>query len=178
MATLNRSVVIVKPRRPYLEWTRADDAEGLAPSVYEAMRDEPQVYLLPEYLTDDFDGFLAGNRFLICDRDSCFTEQFRRILEDAGVEVIRTPRQAPNCNACAERFVLSIKSECLRRMIFLGESSLRHAVAEYVEHYHAERAPQGLGNERINTARAAVGVGEVRCRGRLGGILKSYHRAA
>ena len=127
-------------------------------------------------LTDAVDGFLNGHRFVICDRDSCFTAQFRGILEAAGVEVIRTPRQAPNCNAHAERFVLSIKSECLDRMILFGESSLRRAVAEYVEHYHAERAHQGLGNERIQ--RAARAAGEVRCRARLGGILKTYYRAA
>jgi len=82
-----------------------------------------------------------------------------------------------NCNAYAERFVLPIKSECLGRMILFGESSLRRAIAEYVEHYHAERAHQGLGNERIEVG-AVAAVGEVRCRERLGGILKSYHRAA
>jgi transposase InsO family protein len=128
-------------------------------------------------LTDAVDGFLKGQRFVICDRDSCFTAQFRSILEDAGVKVIRTPRQAPNCNAYAERFVLSIKSECLGRLILFGESSLRRAVAEYVAHYHTERAHQGLGNERIEGA-VVTADGEVRCRERLGGILKSYHPAA
>ena len=128
-------------------------------------------------LTDAVDGFLTGHRFLICDRDSCFTAQFRRILKEAGVQVIRTPRQAPNCNAYAERFVLSIKSECLNRMIFFGESSLRRAIAAYLEHYHTERAHQGLGNERID-GNAGSCVGEIRCRERLGGILKSYYRAA
>ncbi len=128
-------------------------------------------------LTDAVDGFLKGQRFVICDRDSCFTAQFRSILEDAGVKVVRTPRQAPNCNAYAERFVLSIKSECLGRMILFGESSLRRAVAEYVAHYHAERAHHGLGNERIEGA-VVTADGEVRCRERLGGILKSYYRAA
>jgi transposase InsO family protein len=107
-------------------------------------------------LTDAFDGFLTRHRFLICDRDACFTAQFRSILEDAGVKVIRTPRQAPNCNAHAERFVLSIKSECLDRMIVFGESSLRRAVAEYVAHYQAERAHQGLGNERIERLAATA----------------------
>ena len=128
-------------------------------------------------LTDAVDGFLKGQRFVICDRDPCFTAQFRSILEDAGVKVVRTPRRAPNCNAYAERFVLSIKSECLGRMIVFGESSLRCAVAEYLAHYHAERPHQGLGNERIEGGVVAA-VGEVRCRERLGGILKSYHRAA
>ena len=91
--------------------------------------------------------------------------------------MVRTPVQAPNCNAHAERFVLSIKSECLDRMILFGESSLRRAVAEYVEHYHTERAHQGLGNERIEGT-AVTAEGEVRCHERLGGILKSYYRAA
>ena len=128
-------------------------------------------------LTDAVDGFLNGHRFLICDRDSCFTAQFRRILKEAGVQVIRTPHQAPNCNAYAERFVLSIKLECLNRMFFFGESSLRRAIAAYMEHYHTERAHQGLGNERIDGS-AGSSVGEIRCRERLGGILKSYYRAA
>ena len=128
-------------------------------------------------LTDAVDGFLNGHRFMICDRDSCFTAQFRGILKDAGVRVIRTPLQAPNCNAYAERFVLSIKSECLNRMIFFGESSLRRAVAAYLEHYHTERAHQGLGNERID-GKAGSMVGEIRCQERVGGILKSYYRAA
>jgi len=128
-------------------------------------------------LTDAFDGFLNGHRFVICDRDTCLTAQFRGILEDVGVKVIRTPVKAPNCNAYAERFVLSIKSECLDRMILFGESSLRRGVAEYVEHYHTERAHQGLGNERIEGT-VVTAEGEVQCHERLGGILKSYRRAA
>ena len=128
-------------------------------------------------LTDAFDGFLTGHRFLICDRDSKFSSQFRRIFGEAGVDVVRTPRQAPNCNAYAERFVLSIKAECLQRIIFFGEASLRRAISEYLDHYHAERAHQGLGNERIDERKIAA-EGEIRCRERLGGILKHYYRAA
>ena len=88
-----------------------------------------------------------------------------------------TPKQAPNCNAHAERFVLSIKSECLLRMIFFGEASLRHAISEYVVHYHAERAHQGIGNERIERVGAAEH-GDVVCDERLGGLLKCYRRAS
>ena len=139
--------------------------------------DEPFMAQVARNLTDAVDGFLADQRFLICDRDAKFTARFRRMLEDAGVQVIRTPRQAPNCNAYAERFVLSIKSECLRRMIFFGESSLRRAVLAYLHHYHTERAHQGIGNKVIHHRDQAV-EGEICCRERLGGLLKHYYRAA
>ena len=128
-------------------------------------------------LVDSMDGFLARHRVLICDRDTKFTQQFKRILRDEGVEVILIPKQAPNCNAFAERFVLSIKSECLSRMILFGEGSLRRAVAEYVAHYHSERAHQGIGNQRIERA-GSVGDGAVQCTERLGGLLKCYRHAA
>ena len=101
-------------------------------------------------LTDCVDGFLRSHRALICDRDAKFTARFRQILGDDGVAVVRTPLRAPNCSAFAERFVLSIKSECLDRMVFFGESSLRHALGEYLEHYHQERAHQGIGNADLS----------------------------
>ena len=85
--------------------------------------------------------------------------------------------RAPNCNAYAERFVLTIKSECLAKLILFGETSLRRACDEFVEHYHAERPHQGLGNERPVQG-GELGTGEVECTERLGGILKHYRRAA
>ena len=127
-------------------------------------------------LTNFIDGFLLVHRFLICDRDSKFTTRFKRILKEAGVEVILTPRQAPNCNAFAERFVLSIKSECLNRMIFFGERRLREAIASYLAHYRSERPHQGIGNRRIEAG--LDGSGHVRVRERLGGLLMHYYRAA
>jgi putative transposase len=113
-------------------------------------------------LTDAVDGCLSAHRILICDRDTKFTAQLKH---------------APNCNAYAERFVLSIKSECPNRMIFFGETSLRHAITEHVVHYHGERAHQGIGNERIERALEA-GHGEVMCDERLGGLRKCDRRAA
>ena len=103
-------------------------------------------------LTDPEDGFLRAHRFVICDRDAKFTAEFRHILQAVGVRVLRTPRQAPNCNAHAERFVLSIKSECVNRMMFFGDASLRRAVGEYLQHYHRERPHQGRGNETLDSA--------------------------
>ena len=120
-------------------------------------------------LTDPEDGFLRTHRVVICDRDVKFTAEFRHILQAVGVRVIRTPRQAPNCNAHAERFVLSIKSECLNRMMFFGEASLRRAVGEYLQHYHRERPHQGRGNETLDLARRST-EGALRCRERLGGL--------
>ena len=78
-------------------------------------------------LTDPFDGFLRGKRFLILDRDKKFTTEFRDLLKHAETDVIRLPHRSPNLNAYVERFVLSIKSECLERMIFFSEQSLRRA---------------------------------------------------
>jgi putative transposase len=127
--------------------------------------------------TDCVDGFLRDHRILICDRDTKFTAQFQAALKAAGVDVVFTPIMAPNCNAFAERWVLSIKSECLNRMIFFGERSLRRAIDEYVAHYNAERSHQGIGNDRIQSA-PSTGVGEIECTDRLGGLLKHYRRAA
>ncbi|MHB8744854.1 MAG: integrase core domain-containing protein, partial [Sulfuricaulis sp.] len=80
---------------------------------------------------------------LILDRDTKYSIALRRLLQDDGIEIIRLPPRSPNLNAYAERFVRSIKEECLNRMIFLGEASLKHAVNEYMTHYHAERNHQG-----------------------------------
>ena len=120
-----------------------------------------------------------GKRFLIHDRDPLFTEAFREILKSLGVEPLRLPPRSQNLNAFAERFVRSIKSECLDRMIFLGEAALRGAVESDVSHYHEEPNHQGLGNELIAPATMNPGGdGPVSCRKRLGGLLRFYHRAA
>ena len=81
-------------------------------------------------------------------------------------------------NAYAERFVRSIKDECLDRMIFVGQGSLRRAVAEYITHYHAERNHQGLENRLIVPAAVEANDGTVHCHSRLGGTLNFYYRKA
>jgi transposase InsO family protein len=100
-------------------------------------------------LTDAHDGFLRGVRYLILDRDPFYTTAFRRILRDSGVKPLLLPAWSPNLNAYAERFVLSAKSECLERVVPLGEEHLRAADREFVDHYYEERPHQGLGNELI-----------------------------
>ena len=88
------------------------------------------------------------------------------------------PARSPNLNAFAERFVGSAKSECLARIVPLGEGHLRAAVRAFVQHYHEERPHQGLGNELIAPKTMVAGTGPVRCRERLGGLLKFYYREA
>ena len=130
-------------------------------------------------LTDVDSGFLTGFRYLIHDRDPLFTEAFKEHLGSAGVETVKLPPRSPNLNAYAERFVRSIKSECLAQIIPLGERHLRNAVAEFTEHYHTERNHQGIGNQLILKMRGETpGTGNVECREQLGGLLKYYHRRA
>jgi putative transposase len=124
------------------------------------------------------DGALVHCRILICDRDRKSSAPVRHLLEEAAVRVVQTPFQAPNCNAHAERFVRSIKEECLNRMIPLGERHFRKAMHEFVEHYHRERNHQRLDNELIDGQPSAVDAGRIRHRQRLGGSLNYYCRAA
>ena len=129
-------------------------------------------------LTDCLDGFLCGCRYLIHDRSSLFTKEFLAVLESGGVKSVRLPARSPNLNAFAERFVRSIKSECLDRMIFIGERSLRRAVDQFVEHYYRERNHQGLENNIIEPEFGSTEEGRVNCRERLGGLLRYYYRDA
>ena len=130
-------------------------------------------------LTDALEGFLRDKRYLIHDRSPLFTSGFAEILRAAGVKVIKLPPRSPNLNPHAERFVRSIKSECLDKMVFFGPKHLRHAIEQFVAHYHGERNHQGLGNALI-VREEPVGMteGEICCRERLGGLLRYYHRAA
>jgi hypothetical protein len=85
----------------------------------------------------------------LMDRDSNFSDAFRTILEDADVEPERLPPKSLHLNSQIERFHLSLRSECLDRMIFFGERSLRNAVSQFILHFHGERNHQGLDNELI-----------------------------
>ena len=94
-------------------------------------------------LTMADDGVVDTPHVLICDRDRKSSGEVRRRLEQAGIRVLLTPERAPNANAYAERFVRSIKEECLDRLIPIGDRHFRRAVAEYVAHYHGERNHEG-----------------------------------
>jgi len=130
-------------------------------------------------LTDCESGFLKRNRFLIHDRDPLYTQSFLDSLAQLGIESVKLPPSSPNLNAFAERFVRSIKEDCLDRMICFGENSLRNAVREYLAHYHTERNHQGLGNKLIEPLMTPGNpAGTVRSTHRLGGMLRYYLREA
>ena len=130
--------------------TRRIEIAGITPSPNEAW-----MMQIGRNLTDPIDGFLEEKKFLILDRDSKFSSVFRDLLKDTNIGVVRLPPRSPNLNAYAERFVRSIKDECLNRMIFFGERSLRKATREYAAHYHRERNHQGIANRLIEPDRRA-----------------------
>jgi len=123
---------------------------------------------------------LPPGQYLIHDRDGKYCPAFQQIIDDAGVKRVPLPPRSPNLNAYAERWVRSVKEECLSRLILFGEASLWHALQEYVAHYHHERNHQGKGNVLLlPPSRAdARRTGPIRCRERLGGLLKYYEYEA
>jgi putative transposase len=136
----------------------------------------PWMMQVARNLTDIDDGFLRGKRYLILDRDTKYSDAFRSFLVRDGIKIIRLPPRSPNLNAFAERFVRSIKEECLSRMIFFGQASLRHAVKNYMAHYHLERNHQGLGNRLLQPISAPALLNRpIKQRQRLGGLLNYYY---
>jgi hypothetical protein len=108
--------------------------------------DEPWMKQIAKNLTDPLDWFLLGKQYLIMDRDTKYSDAFRNILEDEDVESVRLPPRSPNLTSHIERFMRSIKEECLLKMIFFGEKMLRNGVREYLLYYHEERNHQGMAN--------------------------------
>ena len=124
-------------------------------------------------------GALQGCRYLLHDRDTKYTRSFRAIIEAGEVKTLTLPARSPNLNAYAERWVKSVKEECLSKLILFGERSLRRALGEYVAHFHAERNHQGKGNVLLFPRDAPNRrTGSVQCRERLGGLLRYYDRDA
>ena len=123
-------------------------------------------------------GYLNNYRYVLHDRDAKFCASFRDTLATANVKCLALPRRSPNLNVFAERWVRSVRDECLGQLILLGESSLRRALTQFTEHYHAERNHQGKGNvllfPEVEEFRQTCGP-SIRCRERLGGLLKYYY---
>ena len=126
-------------------------------------------------------GYLNKCRYVVHDRDRKFGREFRNTLAAGGVKCLALPARSPNLNSYAERWVRSIKQECLSRLILFGENSLRRAVSNYLDHFHHERNHQGKGNRLLFSDGAAGSPARaitIRCRERLGGLLKYYYSRA
>jgi len=133
----------------------------------------------------DLDERGLGTRFLIHDRDTKFTRAFDGILQGDGITIIRTPVRAPNANAYAERWVGSVRRECLDRLLILGRRQLKHVLRVYVRHFNQQRPHRGLklrppdGCHRIDPPpNATTGIPRLHRRDLLGGLLHEYELAA
>ena len=122
-------------------------------------------------------GYLSRCRYVLHDRDTKFSASFRSVLTAGGVKPIMLPAKSPNLNAYAERWVRSVKQECLSKLVLLGEGPLQRSLAEYAAHYHLERNHQGKGNKLLTPTVEQKGL-SIHCHHRLGGLLKFYARAA
>lgn len=122
-------------------------------------------------------------RFLIRDRDRQFTDSFDAVFEAQGARIIQTPIQAPEANGIAERFVRTVRSECLDWLLIGGAWHLERVLAEFIEHYNNHRAHRSLELAPPN-GRPAIERGtdappsRVNRRDRLGGLIHEYQRAA
>jgi transposase len=156
--------------------SRKVEIAGMTPHPNEAWMKQ-----IARNVTMDEWGFLDNCRYLIHDRDSKYCHSFREIIKSGEVKPLRLPARSPNLNAFSERWVKSVKEECLSKMILFGEQSLRRTLREYLAHYHAERNHQGKDNVLLfPTATKAINRvdGSIGCKERLGGLLKYYHRDA
>jgi hypothetical protein len=156
--------------------SRQVEVAGITPHPNEAWMKQ-----IARNVTMDEWGFLESRRYLIHDRDTKYCESFRDIIESGDVKTLPLPARSPNLNAFAERWVKSVKEEVLSKLILFGEASLRRALREYLVHYHVERNHQGKDNVLLfpTATKAENRVnGLVRCKERLGGLLKYYHQEA
>jgi hypothetical protein len=112
-------------------------------------------------------------------RDAKFSAAFDDVLRPAGVHCLTLPPRSPNLNSFAERWVRSVKEECLTKLILFGEESLHRALNEFTAHFHSERDHQGKGNVLLFPSPPTTTPRQnVRCRERLGGLPRYYSRAA
>ncbi len=142
--------------------------------------DEDWMLQMARNITDPETGFLSEGMLLLHDRDTKYTSQFDRTLNESGIETLKLPAQSPNLNAHAERFVRSVMEHCLNRMIITSEEHLRKVLKEYVDYYNHERCHQGIGN-RIPLEKMEGKIvnpnGKIRRKQRLGGLLNFYFRS-
>ena len=120
----------------------------------------------------------VAKRFVIHDRDTKFTGSFEAVFASESIETVLTPYRAPNANAVAERWIRSVRGECLDQLLILNEAHLRRVLTEYIEHYNSARPHQGLQQQAPIPFQRGPDHGPVRCREVLGGIIHEYWRQA
>lgn len=129
-------------------------------------------------MTLEDEPFLKGRRFLIADRDTKFCESYRAILKSAGLQTLALPPRSPNLNAFAERWVRTIKEECLSGLLLPGPASATKVIREYLNHYNHERPHQGLNNQMpfptLNPC-PPQDLCQLQRKSRLGGLLNTYY---
>jgi putative transposase len=126
-----------------------------------------------------FTDVIERMRFLIHDRDSKFTAAFDEVFRSEGIKVIHTPVHAPQANAYVERFVRTVRNECLDWLLILGRRHLEHVLRIYVQHYNRERPHRGLALTQPEPPEIKPSPGgDVHRRDRLGGLVHEYYRAA
>jgi len=126
-----------------------------------------------------FTNVLMRTRFLIHDRDRKFTAAFDELFRSEGIKVIHTPVQVPQANAYAERFVRTVRNECLDWLLIIGRRHLEKVLRTYIQHYNQERPHRGLALQPPEPVRVKQPPsGDVRRRDHLGGLLHEYYRAA
>ena len=121
---------------------------------------------------------LDGAKYLIVDRDAKFLPMRAYLNDCTDLEPVVLPPRSPNLNAYIERYMRSMKEECLNKMIFFGRGMLERTLREWEAHYHHERNHQGLGNELIDPGDNLGNDGDIQCKERLGGMLRYYYRDA
>jgi transposase InsO family protein len=121
-----------------------------------------------------------GARFLIRDRDSKYGGPFDQVFRSEGIRIVKTPLRAPKANAIAERFVRTVRAECLDWLLILNRRHLERVLRLYVDHYNRERPHRARGLRPPERAERSEGppVGEIRRREQLGGLIHEYYRAA
>jgi putative transposase len=117
-------------------------------------------------------------RFLIRDNDTKFTRAFDTVFRSEGIDIIRIPYRAPNANAFAERWVRTVRDECLNKLLIINQAHLRRVMREFVTYHNSARPHQGLDQQIPVSPSAPVTSGPVRCRNVLGGIIHDYYRDA
>jgi len=121
-----------------------------------------------------------GVRSLIRDRDSKYSGPFDEVFRSEGIRILKTPVRAPKANAVAERFVRTVRAECLDWLLILNRHQLEHVLRVYVDHYNRERPHRSLELRppEPDQRRERSCDGEIRRRDRLGGLIHEYHRTA